>query len=221
MVQKRVEDHLQRNQDGKLTSEQAELKMKKKHGRDLQREAKVAVFKITSKQLSAQTKFKIDMNSQQYHMSGIFMVADQHTCPDVPHIVIVEGGQTAVKRYKNLMLRRLNWGSSADNNSAEVKMDENTKISVDGECSLVWEGGSIAQNNTAKKWKVVDIRSEHEARRILAERNSGQYLIVPIKYAYQVYLKLEKITGMIFFVKYCSRLIFRHLKKKYSMFYYH
>ena len=64
MVQKRVEDHLQRNQDGKLTSEQAELKMKKKHERDLQREAKVAVFKITSKQLSAQTKFKIDMNSQ-------------------------------------------------------------------------------------------------------------------------------------------------------------
>ena len=62
----------------------------------------------------------------------------------MPHIVIVEGGQTAVKRYKNLMLRRLNWGSSADNNSAEVKMDENTKVSVDGECSLVWEGGSIA-----------------------------------------------------------------------------
>jgi len=58
--------------------------------------------------------------------------------------VIVEGGQTAVKRYKKLMLSRLNWGSQANEDNGEVKMDQEAKVSVDGECSLVWEGGSIA-----------------------------------------------------------------------------
>lgn len=71
------------------------------------------------------------------------------------------------------MLNRINWGSQANEDNGEVKMDQEAKVTVDGECILVWEGGSIAQPSTAKKWKVVDIRSEHEARRILAERNYG------------------------------------------------
>ena len=118
IVQQRVDDHEKRNEAGKLTSDQKEAKMKKKHERDFEREARVAVFKITKKNLHSQNKFKVDMNAQQYHMSGIFMVADQHTCPDIPHIVIIEGGQTAVKRFKKLLLRRIKWGGGIENGDA-------------------------------------------------------------------------------------------------------
>lgn len=51
--------------------------MKKKHERDLDRENVMMVFKITTKEvLSATTKFKIDMNATQLHLSGVCLVAD-------------------------------------------------------------------------------------------------------------------------------------------------
>ena len=49
-----------------------------------------------------------------------------------------------------------------------MEVDEAAKVSVDGECSLVWEGGALTSGG--KKWRVQDIRSEHEAKRILTER---------------------------------------------------
>lgn len=53
-------------------------------------------------------------------------------------------------------------------------MDDTTKVSLDGECSLVWEGSNPNLNSLAnKRWKVADIRSEHEARRILQEKGYG------------------------------------------------
>ena len=46
------------------------------------------------------------------------MIADQHTAPDLPHLVLVEGGPNAIKRYKKLMLRRIDWKQTGQ------KMDE-------------------------------------------------------------------------------------------------
>ena len=46
MVEKRLNDHLKRNEDNKLTREQKEAKMKRKHERDLQDECRVALFRI-------------------------------------------------------------------------------------------------------------------------------------------------------------------------------
>jgi hypothetical protein len=81
--------------------------MKRKHERDLERDNVMMIFKITAAVIPPTIKFKIDMNAQQLHLSGVFFVADQHTCSGVPHIIIVEGGPTACKRYKKLMLQRI------------------------------------------------------------------------------------------------------------------
>lgn len=32
------------------------------------------------------------MNAQQLHLGGVCLIADQHTAPDLPHLVLVEGG---------------------------------------------------------------------------------------------------------------------------------
>ena len=42
------------------------------------------------------------------------------------------------------------------------------KESRDKLCFLVWEG--IAKKKNFEKWRVVDIRSENEAKRLLAEK---------------------------------------------------
>jgi hypothetical protein len=33
--------------------------------------------------------------------------------PDLPNLVLVEGGPRAIKRFKRLMLRRIDWSSKA------------------------------------------------------------------------------------------------------------
>lgn len=103
--------------------------MKKKHDRDLERDNVMMVFKITTAAaLPATIKFKIDMNAQQLHLSGVCILADQHTCSGVPHIIIIEGGPTATKRYKKLMLSRINWSQTEQEGATENAI----------ECMLVW-----------------------------------------------------------------------------------
>ena len=64
IVAQRIQDHLNRNEEGKLTRDQKEAKMKRQHDRDLAKECRVAVFKISKIALQAQLKFKVDMNAQ-------------------------------------------------------------------------------------------------------------------------------------------------------------
>ena len=144
--------------------------MKRKHDRDLAKECRVAVFRVQGVPLQATLKFKVDMNAQQLHLGGVCLIADHHIAPDLPHMVMVEGGPTAIRRYKKLMLRRINWTSSsmaAQDNSDGEDVDM-MKESTCGQCLLVWEG--IAKKKSFEKWRVADVRTEHEARRILAEK---------------------------------------------------
>jgi len=64
IVTQRVNEHLARNEANKLSSQQKETKMKRKHDRDLSNECRIALFKLTNVQLQAQLKFKVDMNAQ-------------------------------------------------------------------------------------------------------------------------------------------------------------
>ena len=50
------------------------------------------------------------------------------------------------------------------------------------ECSLIWEGTNpqittVQTNNQKKGWKVIDVRSELEAKRILQEKGLGHLLL--------------------------------------------
>lgn len=83
---------------------------------------------------------------------------------------MVEGGATAIRRYKKLMLRRVKWSTSiADQEDGGEENEIDTiKESACGQCVLVWEG--VAKKKSFEKWRVLDIRTDHEARRILSEK---------------------------------------------------
>jgi U4/U6 small nuclear ribonucleoprotein PRP3 len=93
--------------------------MRRKHERDLvNNECRIAVFKVdTLKQ--PHLKFKVDMNAQQFHMGGFCLIADQTMAPDLPNLVIVEGGPRAIKKFKRLMLRRVDWNSKAKSKKSQ------------------------------------------------------------------------------------------------------
>jgi len=179
IVQKRQEEHLKRNESNMLTSAQKEAKMKRKHDRDIQNnECRVALFKV-DKLAEPHLKFKVDMNAQQYHLGGYCFIADYTMAPsDTPNLVLVEGGTRAIKKYKRLMLRRIKWNekskqrAKAEGEEQEDDMDE-VRVSLDQKCHLVWEG--VVKKKTFEKWRVVDIRSEGEAKRLLAEKGCEHY----------------------------------------------
>ena len=52
-------------------------------------------------------------------------------------------------------------------NTEQIEIDD-IKESKDGSCVMVWEG--IQKKKNFEKWRVADVRTEHEARRILSEK---------------------------------------------------
>ena len=76
IVAQREKDHLNRNEANKLTREGRKAKEERKSQRDLEKECRIAVFKISNVALQAQLKFKVDMNAQQLHLGGVCMIAD-------------------------------------------------------------------------------------------------------------------------------------------------
>lgn len=59
------------------------------------------------------------------------------------------------------------------------------KSSKDRKCFLIWEGvisnpaaivnPNLAKKKTFEKWRVVDVRSENEARRLLGEKGCDHF----------------------------------------------
>ncbi|KAL4487124.1 hypothetical protein ABPG72_001576 [Tetrahymena utriculariae] len=184
-VAERLQEHLRRNQERQLTKEQKAEKFLRKLKRDSAIECRVALFRIENLQDRVH-KFKVDINAQQMQLHGalIYPVVnpESRSTINMPAIVLVEGGPKAIKFYKKLMLRRIKW----DKNSYLPK-DENGEIITpvdlsDNKCALVWEG--VVKDHNFNKWKVHDVDSEVEARRVFTEKNVEFYFDMAINYQY-------------------------------------
>lgn len=100
--------------------------------------------------------FKVNMNAKQLALNG-FVIKPSNEFATFPTMVLVEGGQRAIKFYKNLMLRRILWGQNQPAN----------------ECKLIWEGEIEA--STAGKWKVHEVGDEVEGIRLLSEKKMDNF----------------------------------------------
>lgn len=111
-VADRLKEHLQRNEERKLTKDQKTEKFMKKIKRDSSIECRLAVFRIESLRDRVH-KFKVDINAQQMQLHGLLInpVQDVEGRMDntMPAIVLVEGGPKAIKFYKKLLLSRIKW----------------------------------------------------------------------------------------------------------------
>ncbi|CAG8768678.1 33344_t:CDS:10, partial [Gigaspora margarita] len=78
----------------------------------------------------------LDMNAQQLGLSGTVIINPNFT------VVIVEGGPKAIKYYKKLMLRRIDWSDTTriGEGTSEQPADEPMEPPKENKCSLIWEG---------------------------------------------------------------------------------
>ena len=121
---RRKADHEAANASRKLTPAQKKAKNSRKLQEDTTAGVNVAVYRVKNLQNPAK-KWKLEKNASQLFMSGTVVLYQ-----DV-NIVVVEGGPKQLKKYRQLMLKRIKWG-------------EDTYTDKDGtehgnKCELVWE----------------------------------------------------------------------------------
>lgn len=137
-----------------------------------------------------QKKFKVEKNAAQLQMTGTAIVNP------TMGLVIVEGTPKAMKRYKKLMLRRIDWNDDRaareagdDDDSDEDSDEEDTKPAAaapasaapaDGsapkkrnECHLVWEGEM--KDRAFRRFRTSVLPTEYAAKELLEKFGAAQY----------------------------------------------
>jgi U4/U6 small nuclear ribonucleoprotein PRP3 len=180
-VAARLQTHLERNEKKKLTKEQKADKVMRKLKRDSALECRVCIFRVENL-WNRRKRFKVDKNAQQMAINGIAILADKKSGLNLPCVVVIEGGPKAVNFYKKLMLRRIKWDEEKKPRAEamEIEKDVNGKKEEPvasnepkNTCHLIWEG--VVKDHNFNKWKMIEIKSELEGRRALAERGVEHY----------------------------------------------
>jgi U4/U6 small nuclear ribonucleoprotein PRP3 len=173
----RKQAHEEANQNRKLTDEERSERNRQKMAEDTSHMAHVAVY-FVKKLERPQWRFKVSMNAQQNHLTGCALMT-----PD-GSLVIVEGGPKGLKRYNNLMLRRINWkeqdeivqeDTSNANEMSDISPPPNptSNSNEDNECRLLWEG-SVTQP-TWRRFEMKPITAQYDAKQYLCERGLESY----------------------------------------------
>ena len=155
-MEERQQAHDDRNLSRKLTPAERREKKIRKLLRDNTSEAGEVfthVYRVENMR-NVKNKFKIDVNAQENHLTGIGIITDTFT------IVIVEGTNKGLKRYEKLMMRRMDWKlTNEDYTDEEIERAENNK------CTLVWKGSGPQRK--MKRFRFETLRTEAAARKYL------------------------------------------------------
>jgi len=121
-------------------------------------------------------KFKVDRNAQQLGLTGCVIINPNFS------IVVVEGGPKAIKFYKKLMLRRIDWSDTTrlGEGSEEMVDDEPKETQKINKCSLIWEG--VVKDRAFKGFKFKTCPTENTAREHLRKYKVEHYWDLASKY---------------------------------------
>ena len=195
-VRKRQLDHEMANHERRLTPAQRREKTVRRLQEDTSKQVHVAVFSIRDFS-NNRHRFKVDVNAQQLYLSGIVLLIAEKGAPSV---VVVEGGPRAVRKYTNLMTRRIRWsdmaeeeeeeeggegeGGGAGGSAADDGADSDVEYAADsagapagaeGEngCSLAWTGVVAKRSFTGFRFQ--ECRSCPAARKALETKAVAHY----------------------------------------------
>lgn len=149
-IDTRKNKHEQDNEARKLTKEEKHAKESEKRAADVLRTGlHCCLFRIANLS-NGSHRHKVSMNAKQLELTGIVILNPR------TNIVIVEGGMSAIKKYKRLMTVRINWTDNSRNptiakGNQEMLGDEPEPEDLSGNtCELIWEGELRTRN--FKKW---------------------------------------------------------------------
>ncbi|KAJ3133544.1 hypothetical protein HK100_004301 [Physocladia obscura] len=153
--------------ENKLTKEQKRERTRLKLIENTHVIVEAAVFKVTD--LSRpQNRFKVDVNAQQLFLSGVALLHNGN------NLVVVEGGNRGIKQYKKLMLRRIDW-TETDNDDEEDENEETPARDAEklNECILIWEGK--IKRRLFNGFSVIQCATERDIKEALEKANAIHY----------------------------------------------
>ncbi|KAF4988385.1 hypothetical protein FGRMN_9804 [Fusarium graminum] len=177
-IAERHQKHVETNEERKLDKDQKHDKLATNQEKDAEKGIHILVFKIGSL-ANGQHRYKIGVNAEQLALTG--------TCIMHPkfNLVIVEGGEWSINKYKKLMLNRIDWtenspsrdrdgkqGGTRDWLLAEKDNGELKDMSMN-ECKLVFEGEEKAR--AFRKWGSKVCETDSEARDALARTKMNNF----------------------------------------------
>lgn len=102
-VKARMEAHLQRNEQNKLTPEEKSAKQFRKHEESTETGVGVKLYRIVDLRLRSLRKL-IEDNARWNHLSGCCLVFKEDR-----NFVVVEGGPKGLERFHRLLTTRVDW----------------------------------------------------------------------------------------------------------------
>lgn len=170
-IAERHQTHVDANEARKLTKEQKHDKLAANQQKDADKGIHILVFKIGSL-ANGQHRYKIGVNAEQMALTGTCIMHPKFS------LVVVEGGEWSIGKYKKLMLNRIDWtenspsrvrdgkqASSRDWLSAENNDGELKDMSLN-ECKLVFEGEQ--KSRVFRRWGSKVCETDAEAREVLS-----------------------------------------------------
>lgn len=116
-----------------------------------------------------QHRFKVDVNAQQYHLTGGVLMCTEGNV----NLVVVEGGRKAIKHYARLLTKRINWlGDAEDSDDSDASDDESKETKGNG-CSLVWQG--VVARKAFSNFRFQECRSAPTARKVMEAKGVAHY----------------------------------------------
>ncbi|KAF3924574.1 hypothetical protein ABW20_dc0103921 [Dactylellina cionopaga] len=165
-IAERREKHINANEERKLTKEQKLEKLHHNQDQDVAKGVHCLVFRIKNL-TNPSHQFKIWKNAEQLSLTGI--------CISNPkfNLVVVEGGQWGISKYRKLMLQRIKWNEASDMVGSDAEAESpaattNANAMDSNSCLLVWEGELKVR--AFKRFTTNKCESELDARKVL-ERN--------------------------------------------------
>ncbi|AOA63517.1 Splicing factor, component of the U4/U6-U5 snRNP complex [Komagataella phaffii CBS 7435] len=171
-VEERKLKHEMTNEERKLTPEQKAVKRELKKMKELDRGIYCAVFKI-DRLVNPKHIYKVDINAKQNSLVGSIV-----SVKDTFSLIVVEGGEKSIRKYKNLLLNRINWTENEHKKKpeGEEKTDQEEPILEDlssNQCFLLWEG-PIADFRF-RGWSNKQFEDELEALNFLGFHQAEMY----------------------------------------------
>ncbi|KAG2779057.1 hypothetical protein JG687_00006870 [Phytophthora cactorum] len=166
-IAQREKNHEMRNLARKLTPEERREKKLRKIKEDAAGDIHVALFKVPDLS-NPQHRFKVDVNAQQYHLTGgVLLCKDSNI-----NMVVVEGGKKAIKQYTKLMMRRIDWNGAREAEHESDSEDEDAAKRGNG-CLLVWQG--VVARKAFNNFRFQECRTSVTARKVMEAKNVAHY----------------------------------------------
>lgn len=168
-IAERHQQHLQSNEERKLTAEEKHEKVAANQGKDASKGLHTLVFKIGSL-ANGQHRYKVQKNAEQHALTGICIMHPKF------NLVIVEGGEWSISKYKKLMCNRIDWTENVPSRDSKQGQQRQWLMAEDEKgglkdmtsnyCKLVFEGE--VKLRSFKRWTSKVAETDAEARDLLA-----------------------------------------------------